>query len=462
MRPRSHSSRSALTAIILAAGEGTRMRSATPKVLHTLSGRTLLDWVLRAAQAAGARRRVVVVGHQAATVRAALGPKFETVLQAQQHGTGHAVKMARSKLKGTHGDILVLCGDAPLVRPETLKRLVQTHRGSKAQATVLTARVADPCGYGRILRDEAASDQVAAIIEEREATEAERTITEINSGAYCFQAEALWASLGAIQNQNSKHEYYLTDIVRLLRQQGALVSAVEAEEGSEVLGINTRQELAQAARLMNQRTLDRWMSAGVSFQDPGTTWVDAGARIGPDSQVLANTQILGESVIGPRNQIGPNSLVVASRTGAEVRLLASVVEHAVLGNRVKVGPFAHLRPGTRLGDDVRIGNFAEINRSQLGASVKMGHMSYLGDTRVGARANIGAGTITANWDGRAKHPTVIEAEAFIGSGAVLIAPCRVGRRALVGAGAVVKARTRIPEGSLAVGVPARVIKKRKR
>lgn len=449
-----------LIAIILAAGEGTRMKSQTPKVLQTLAGRSLLDWVLRSARYAGAEGRVVVLGHEHERVRKTLPSDVATTVQARQLGTGHAVQTARAGLKNLSGDVLVLCGDAPLIRPQTLKRLLATHRRLGAAATVLTAEVRTARGYGRVVRDTQDPRWVARIVEERDASAAERAIREINSGAYCFSLPLLWKVLGRLKNSNRKREYYLTDVVELLRRQGEKVAAYRTPEENEILGVNTRQDLARAGSVLNQRKLQALMDSGVTIWDPASTWVDPDVKVGPDTEIWPGTFLTGSTVVGRKNRIGPQTHLDCTRTGEAVSIRYSILERSVLGNHVRVGPFSHLRPGTKVESYVVIGNYAETNRSRIKQGVKIGHMSYIGDATVGRHANIGAGVITANFDGARKHATRIGEQAFLGSSTVLVAPCSIGRRALTGAGAVVKAGTRVPAETVVVGVPARVLKKR--
>jgi len=450
-----------LITIILAAGEGTRMKSRTPKVLHTIGNKPLLQWVLDASEKAGATRTIVVLGHQAADVAKTLSAQVDTVTQTRQLGTGHAVKMAQKKLAGEKGEVLILCGDAPLIRPQTLKKLVREHRRRKTKATILTARITDPYGYGRIIRDLKDSRWVTKIVEEKEAGPAEKSIHEINSGAYCFSMDTLREMLGRLKNNNKKGEYYLTDIIGLLRQAGERIAAVCVPEASEIVGINTRRDLATAAGILNQRKIEALMESGVTIWDPARTWIGPDVVIGRDTQIFPGTVITGKSVIGRENCLGPDVTIDSSRTGLDVTIRYSVVEHATLANAISVGPYSHLRKGTVVESGVHIGNFAETNRSRLKQGVKVGHVAYLGDATIGRKTNIGAGTIIANYDGIRKQATLIGEKAFIGSGSILIAPCRIGKRALTGAGAVVKAGSHIPAGTVAVGVPARVVKKRK-
>lgn len=450
---------SKLSAVILAAGAGTRMKSQTPKVLHVLAGRTLIEWVLRAAQGAGADTCVVVIGHQAEAVAKALPAGVKPAMQLKRLGTAHAVLCAQAHAAAAAGDLLVLCGDAPLIRPQTLRRLVSLHRRSRAAATVLTACVPDPRGYGRIVRSKDGR-QVERIVEERDASPAERALREVNSGAYCFSQAALWPALKRIENRNRKGEYYLTDVVEFLKQEGRTVSALCIEAPEEILGINRCSELARAVAVLNRRSVEAWMAKGVTVLDPARTWIESGVKLGQDTVIWPDTYLLGDTATGTGCVLGPGTTLDSCWLGKRVRVRYSVLEHARVADDVRVGPFSHVRRGSRIGARVYIGNYVEINRSRIAPEVKLGHVCYIGDATIGRKANIGAGAITANYDGVKKHPTSIGAEAFIGSGTVIVAPSRVGRRAMTGAGAVLKRNTNIPAGTIAVGVPARVIKKR--
>jgi bifunctional UDP-N-acetylglucosamine pyrophosphorylase/glucosamine-1-phosphate N-acetyltransferase len=436
------------------------MKSQTAKVLHSLVGRPLITWVLQAVGKAGVDSPVVVLGHKADDVAKALPVSVLKALQTKRLGTGHAVLMAKNRMASLQGEVLVLCGDAPLIRAQTLRRLVQQHRRTRAAATILTAQVANPFGYGRIVRS---SDgrTVERIVEEREATDQERRLDEINSGAYCFSQGWLWKMLAKVGNRNRKGEYYLTDVIGLLNRGGQKVGAFCVEDAEEVLGVNSRRELAQADAVIQQRTVLALLDQGVTIIDPKRTWIEPGVKVGPDTVIWPETYLVGATVIGKQCVIGPGTYVDSARVGNGVNVRYSMLEHCEVRDRVKIGPYSHVRKGSRLDEGVAIGNFAEINRSHLAPGVKMGHMSYLGDATVGREANIGAGTITANYDGVNKHPTKIGEKAFIGSGTVIVAPSQVGAGALTGAGAVLKHDTVVPPGTVAVGVPARVIKKRK-
>lgn len=450
-----------IDAIILAAGESTRLKSKVSKVLHPVAGKPCLAWVLQAVRGAGIRQPVVVLGKQADQIKAGLPEDIKIVKQDKPLGTGHAVRMAAAASAKAQGLVLVLCGDAPLIQAKTLKSLIRVHQKLKAKATILTTLMDNPFGYGRILRDAHDARWVGKIVEEKEATAGEKTVREINSGAYCFSQDVFWPLVKRLKNNNQKGEFYLTDIIDLLNAQGHHVAGLRVEDPAEVHGINTRQDLATAGRLMNERIVRRWLDQGVTISDPQTTWIDGDVVIGQDTVILPGCFITGRTVIGPDCVIGPYTVIKNSRIGREVTITQSVVGQSKIGDQVKVGPFAHLRSGNTIAGQVKIGNFAELNRSTVKTGTKVGHVSYIGDTVLERQVNIGAGTITANYDGQLKHRTRVGRQAFIGSGTVLVAPNRIGRQAVIGAGAVVKANTRIPAGSVAVGIPARVIKKKR-
>ena len=440
-----------LSIVILAAGQGTRMKSKTPKVLHPLAGQPMVQYVVEAASQLSSERPVLVVGHGAEQVRQALGDRVTYVEQKEQLGTGHALLQARSLLEGRNDVVLVLCGDMPLLSAATLKHLVELHRQGEGPITLLTVSADDPMGFGRILRDEAG--QVVGIVEEAVATEEQKKIRELNCGTYCFDDRWLWPHLSQLP-LSPKGEYYLTDLVAMAVEEGHTVRALAVEDATEVLGINNRLHLAQAEAILRRRINERWMLEGVTIVDPPSTFIDAQVQIGQDTVIYPHTHLQGETRIGCDCRIGPNTIVRDSTIGDRCAIQASVVEGALLEDDVDVGPFSHLRRGAHLARGVHVGNFGEVKNSYLGPGTKMGHFSYLGDATVGANVNIGAGTITCNYDGRRKHRTVIEDGAFIGSDTMLVAPVRIGARAKIGAGAVVTHD--IPPDSLAYGVPARV------
>jgi len=413
-----------MTAIILAAGRGTRMRSRTPKVLHKILGRSILSYVLDSVVSSGVSDVITVVGHGRQEIEAALdGEGVKVVLQKKLLGSGDAVNSARKAVKKGVTDVLVACGDAPLVRAETFKRLMSKHRESGASATVLTAIMKDPASYGRIVRD---GGKIIRIVEKKDATPREEAIREINVGAYCFKVKDLFSALSEIGPDNAKKEYYLTDVIEILKKRSLTVESVSAEDESEAIGINTPNDLARASGVIKDSVLSGLMSDGVTIQDPATTTIYPGVKIGQDTTIYPNTMIESDVVIG---------------------------------KKCSVGPFARLRPGTRLADGAEVGNFVELVRTTVGENTKVKHHTYLGDAVVGKNVNIGAGTITANFDGRKKNKTVIGNGAFIGVGAILIAPVRIGDKATVGAGCVVPKGRNVPSGETVVGVPARTLSK---
>jgi bifunctional UDP-N-acetylglucosamine pyrophosphorylase/glucosamine-1-phosphate N-acetyltransferase len=442
-------------AVILAAGQGTRMRSNLPKVLHPLVGRPMAWHALETARIVTCLSPVMVIGHGADAVRQTLGEQAaEYVVQSPRLGTGHAVQQAESVLSGQADLVLVTYADMPLVTAETLRRLVQAHQTQTGPITMLTVVASDPRGFGRIVRDTAG--HVQAIIEEAQATPAQLAIRELNASVYCFSADWLWPALHRIP-LSPKGEYYLTDLIGLAVADGMPVQALVAEDPSELIGINTRVHLAEAEAILRKRINQEWMLQGVTLVNPDATYIEPGVKIGSDTVIWPNTYLQGETQIGLGCELGPSTIIHDSRIGDQCTILFSVLEGACLEDQVKVGPFARLRKGAHLAQGVHMGNFGEVKDSYLGPGVKMGHFSYLGDATIGSEVNIGAGTITCNFDGAHKHPTVVGAGAFIGSDTMLVAPVKIGEGARTGAGAVV---TRdVPPFSLAVGMPARTIRK---
>ncbi|MBN1659395.1 MAG: bifunctional UDP-N-acetylglucosamine diphosphorylase/glucosamine-1-phosphate N-acetyltransferase GlmU [Anaerolineae bacterium] len=438
--------------VILAAGKGTRIKSELPKVLHPLAGRPMVQFVVDAARALDPEQLTVVVGEGAELVREAVGSGVTYALQAERLGTGHALQQARTAAAGRADTVLVLYGDTPLIRAETLWRMAAHHAETGAAATILTFRPQNPAGYGRIVRD-GETGQVAAIVEDKAATPKEKEIGEVNSGLLCFRDEWVWERLERLERQPGG-EYYLTDLVAMARAEGERVAALEVDDALEVMGVDHRAKLAVAAAEMRRRINERWMLAGVTMIDPETTYVDAGVEIGVDTTIGPNTILQGATRIGRGCTVGPNSVVRSSTIEDRCRVEMSVVEQAWMEEGSDVGPFGHLRKGARLGRGAHMGNFGEVKNSYLGPGAKMGHFSYLGDATVGAGANIGAGTITCNYDGQQKHPTTIGEGAFIGSDTMLVAPVEVGEGARTGAGSVVTHN--VPPGRVAYGVPARV------
>lgn len=447
-----------LSIVVLAAGQGTRMKSNLPKVMHPLAGRPMVNYVLDAARALEPAALAVVVGHGAEMVRGAVGDAVDYALQAEQLGTGHAVWQAEPISARRATDVLVLYGDTPLIRPDTLRHMVARHQAEGAAVTLLTFRPDDPAGYGRVVREAASglAGRVVAVVEDRDATPEQRAIGEVNSGILCFRDDWLWPSLGglAARRPGQGAEIYLTDLVAIARAQGQVIVGVPVPDPIEVIGLDNRLKLAHAEAEMRRRINERWMLAGVTMVDPATTTIEAGVEIGEDTTIWPNTLLQGHTRIGQGCTLGPGTVIRDSTIGGGCRVEMSVLEGAIMDEGSEIGPFGHLRKGAHLGPGVHMGNFGEVKNSYLGPGVKMGHFSYLGDATVGAGANIGAGTITCNYDGRRKHPTVIGQETFIGSDTMLVAPVTVGDRARTGAGSVV---TRdVPPDRLAYGVPARV------
>jgi len=443
-------------AVILAAGKGTRMKSSTPKVLHRLAGREMIHYVIDAAQQAQLKRIVLVVGHESQKVRELLGDSVEYAEQEEQLGTAHALLQARGKLEGTVDNVLVLNGDIPLISGETLREMMHHHSATRASATIMTATGGSPEGLGRVIRDE--SGQVVGVIEEAEADSTQKEIGETNSGAYCFRAEWLWPRLAELPRSKGG-EYYLTDLIALAARSGEKVESITTQNPLEGLGINNRIHLAQAEAALRQRIREQVMLSGVTLIDPPSTFIDATVEIGPDTVIYPNTIIEGATKIDQECVIGPSSIIADSLIGRGCHIQASVIEASTLEDDVEVGPFSHLRPESYLEAGVHIGNFVEIKKSRLGKETKVGHFSYLGDATIGRNVNIGAGTITCNYDGVQKHPTFIDDDAFIGSDSMLVAPVRIGARAITAAGSVVNHD--VPPDMLAVGAPARLRAKKR-
>jgi bifunctional UDP-N-acetylglucosamine pyrophosphorylase/glucosamine-1-phosphate N-acetyltransferase len=446
-----------VTAVLLAAGQGTRMKSDLPKMLHPVCGEAMVFHALHAAREASDGQPVLVIGHGAEAVKAAVGDSARCVVQEEQLGTGHAVLQAESLLRGQSDLVLVTYGDMPLLRGETLLRLVEKQKANKGPVTLLTVTADDPRGFGRILRK--TDGTVAAIVEEAAATPEQMSIKELNVGAYCFSAGWLWDALHRIP-VSKKGEYYLTDTVELAVKDNLPVQALIMDDMVETIGINTRVHLAEAEAAMRRRINERHMLAGVTLIAPESTYIDAGVSIGRDTIVWPGSYLLGTTSIGANCQIGPNAHIRDTHIGDGCAVLMSVMEKAVLEDHVDVGPFARLRKGAHLSSGVHMGNFGEIKDSTLGPGVKMGHFSYIGNATIGANTNIGAGTITCNYDGEKKHSTEIGENAFIGSDTMLVAPVKIGNGARTGAGSIVTKN--VPDDTLAVGMPARAIKKLQR
>ena len=447
-----------VTAIVLAAGQGTRMKSDLPKVLHPLCGKPMLWHVLEALKSVTTEKPVVVVGHGAEVVRQYVVDAAECVLQEPQLGTAHAAMQAEPLLKGKTDYVIVTYADMPLLRGQTFRQLLETQLSNPGPFSLLTVIAEDPRGFGRIVRK--TDRTVAAIVEEYVATPEQRAIQELNVGAYCFKADWLWKALQRIERNPKKGEYYLTDIVEVAVRDNLPVQAVVHDDFIETIGINTRVHLSEAEAALRTRINREHMLNGVSLMDPASTYIEAGVRIGSDTLIMPNTYLHGETEIGTGNVIGPNTLIRDTKIGNGCKVLASVLEGAVLEDDVDMGPFARLRKGAHLKSHVHMGNFGEVKDSTLHEGVKMGHFSYIGNANIGANTNIGAGTITANYDGEKKHQTTIGEDVFIGSDTMLVAPVTLGNGARTGAGSVVTKN--VPEDTLVVGLPARAIRKLER
>jgi bifunctional UDP-N-acetylglucosamine pyrophosphorylase / glucosamine-1-phosphate N-acetyltransferase len=443
-----------VTPIVLAAGQGTRMRSAIPKVLHNLLGRPLASYSIEAARDASGTKPILVIGHGQDEVRQVFGDRAEYIIQEPQLGTGHAVLQAKAVLEGKSDLVLVTYADMPLVTATTLRELIDAQRAHAGPVTMLTVIAEDPRGFGRVIRNE--QGHVLEVVEEAQATPEQLEIQELNSGVYCFESAWLWKALEEIQ-LSPKGEYYLTDLIGIATAQGHPVQAFISKDNEEVIGINTRVHLAEATGILRKRINETWMLAGVTIIDPTTTYIEPGVTIGRDTTLLPSTFLQGETSIGENCLLGPNTIINNTRIGNNCKVLASVVEKAILEDNVDIGPYGHLRKGSHLAEGVHMGNFGEVKNSYLGPGTKMGHFSYIGDTTTGAEVNIGAGTITCNFDGKNKNHTEIGEGAFIGSDTMLVAPVEIGEGARTGAGAVVTRN--VPPNSLAVGMPARTIKK---
>ena len=407
-------------AIILAAGKGTRLKSDIPKVLHKVCGRPVVSYIVNLVSSL---KTYVVVGYGASVVKDVIGSDVQYCLQDQLLGTGDAVRRVETSLKGFTGNLIVLCGDTPLLEKSIVAKVMATHQKSNASATILSARVSNPHGYGRMMRNN--KGEVIGIKEQKDLQLGEEKNNEINVGVYGFKAKDLFDALRGIKLNAKKKEYYLTDVISILIARGKKISSVVSDDPNVAFGINTRQDVAQAEGIMRARILDKLMTSGVSIIDPATTYVDSGAKIGQDTILYPCTVIEGDVIIG---------------------------------KHCKIGPFARIRPGSRISDNTEIGNFTEVSRTTIGKKVMMKHFSFLGDTTVGDGTNIGAGVVTANYDGRNKNKTLIGKNAFIGSDAILIAPVTIGQKATVGAGSVVRRGTKVKANSVVVGVPARTIK----
>ncbi|MGW5864781.1 bifunctional UDP-N-acetylglucosamine diphosphorylase/glucosamine-1-phosphate N-acetyltransferase GlmU [Streptomyces sp. NPDC055239] len=445
------SANSPAAVVVLAAGEGTRMKSATPKVLHEICGRSLIGHVLEAAYALAPERLVTVVGFAREKVVAHLGtiaPDVHTAYQSEQKGTGHAVRIGLDELGGAvDGTVIVVCGDTPLLTGATLQKLAATHTEDGNAVTVLTAEVPDATGYGRIVRD-GESGAVTGIVEHKDATEVQRAIREINSGVFAFDGQLLAKALGKVRTDNSQGEEYLTDVLGILREAGHRVGAAVTRDHEEIAGINNRVQLAQARRTLNDRLLTEAMLAGVTVVDPASTWIDATVTYEQDALVHPGTQLQGVTHLGEGSEVGPNSRLKNTRVGAGARVDNTVAYDSEVGEQASVGPYAYLRPGTRLGVKAKAGTYVEMKNATIGEGSKVPHLSYVGDATIGDFTNIGAASVFVNYDGEAKHHTTVGSHCKTGSDNMFVAPVTVGDGAYTAAGSVITKD--VPAGSLAV------------
>ncbi len=444
-----------LAAVVLAAGKGTRMKSERAKVLHDIAGQPLLFYPIQAAKEAGCEKISVVIGHQGAEVETALSElSVNCVWQTEQLGTGHALLCAKKQLEEFTGALLLLCGDVPLLRAETISQLLALHRTEKAAVTVLTARLENPQGYGRIVRE---GETVCGIVEEKDADETQRAICEVNTGTYVFDAAFVFSVLPQLGKENAQGEYYLTDVLAAAVAAGYKTRALCLEDSNEALGINDRVQLAEASRLMRQRINQRLMLGGVTLVDPATTYVDFEVEVGSDSLLYPGVIISGNTRIGHNCIVETGVQIDSAQIADRVHLKnGSVIEEARIGNDCKVGPMAHLRPGTELLGDNKIGNFVETKKARLEEKSQASHLTYIGDAEVGKNVNFGCGTITCNYDGVNKHKTIIEDDVFVGSDTQFIAPVRIGRNSLIAAGSTITKD--VPADSLALSrAPQKVI-----
>jgi bifunctional UDP-N-acetylglucosamine pyrophosphorylase/glucosamine-1-phosphate N-acetyltransferase len=438
-----------LAAVVLAAGKGTRMKSGLIKVLHHVAGQPLICWPVAAARGAGADPIVLVIGHQANAVQSVFrgAVDIRCAMQEEQLGTGHAVACAIDALSGFRGTVLILCGDTPLLRPETLRALLMFHRDNQSTVTVLTALMDDPYGYGRVVRD--SSGMVTRIVEQKDADPEEQDIREINSGIYCLESDFLFSNINSIGNDNSQQEFYLTDLLAIAVRKGLTCLAMPTADADEIMGVNDRSQLADAAGVLRRRINRELMISGVTIIDPERTYIDLGVTVGADTVIQPGCIIGGETIIGSGCDIEQGVSISGCRIGDGCHIKAgSVLEDSELHQNVAVGPMAHLRPGTVLGSHVKIGNFVETKKIVMGEGSKASHLTYLGDAEIGRDVNIGCGTITCNYDGVKKHRTVIGDDVFIGSDVQLVAPVTVGRNSLVAAGTTVTID--VPPDSLAI------------
>ena len=424
-----------MVAIVLAAGEGTRMKSRLPKVLHQVCGKPMIKYVIDRLEELNIDKKIVIIGYKGNLVKETLGKKVDYIWQKEQLGTGHALAQCREILAKFKGDLLVLSGDTPLLTTQTLKRLIEVQREKNALATILTAILKPPTGYGRVVRH--GDGTIRKIVEEEDATIIELANEEVNAGTYCFKKEAIFQALEKIRPENVQEEYYLTDAIEVLTRKGHRVEACTTDEADEIIGINSRKDLSLATKIMREHILDRLMLNGVTIIDPLTTTIDREVEIGRDTIIYPFTIVEGKTKIGQDCIIGPAVQIKDSKIAHKVEIKNSSVQNSIIESEARIGPYAHLRPESRIGKKAKIGNFVEIKKSTIGKESKVSHMSYIGDATLGENINIGAGTITCNYDGFKKYPTYIEDKVFVGSNTNFIAPVKIGKGAVIGAGSTI-------------------------
>ena len=443
-----------LISLILAAGKGTRMKSDLPKVVHKVNGVPMVKKVMNILDDLGVEKNILILGHKKEVVLEAIGGKNTYVVQKEQLGTGHAVLMAKDELKDYDGNVLVVCGDTPLLKSETLKKLYEKHISTNASTTILTSIYENPFGYGRIVKKDGL---VKAIVEQKEADIETQQIKEVNAGVYIFNNKKLFASLAKMDNNNAQGEYYLTDVIKIQVEENEIIESYILEDNVEILGVNSKVQLSQAEAVLRERKNIELMDEGVIFIDPSSTYIEDSVKIGRDTLIYPGAVIQGDTFIGDNCEILGTTRIVNSTIKNNVRVESSVIEESLIEDKVTIGPFAHLRPKTHLKEEVHIGNFVEVKKSTLEKGVKAGHLTYLGDAEIGESTNIGAGTITCNFDGVNKHKTIIGKNAFIGSDTELVAPVTIGDSVVIGAGSVITKD--VPAKALAVARGKQIIKK---
>ncbi|MEE0138571.1 bifunctional UDP-N-acetylglucosamine diphosphorylase/glucosamine-1-phosphate N-acetyltransferase GlmU [Fusobacterium ulcerans] len=442
-----------LKTLILAAGKGTRMKSELPKVIHEVNGIPMISKIIKVLEVLKPEENILILGHKKEEVLKVVGEDADYVVQTEQLGTGHAVLQAKDKLENYDGDVMVLCGDTPLLREETLEELYKFHRDTDSVTTILTSIYDNPFGYGRIVKE---NGLVKAIVEEKEADAEIKKIKEVNAGVYCFKGRELFDALSKITNNNEKGEYYLTDVIGIQVGEGKKVQSFVLNDNIEILGVNSKVELAQASKVLRDRKNIDLMEKGAILIDPSAVYAEEDVVVGRDTVIYPGAILQGKTVIGENCQILGTTRIIDSTLGNDIKVESSVIEESILEDGVTMGPFAHLRPKSHLKEKVHVGNFVEVKKSTLEKGVKAGHLTYLGDAQIGEDTNIGAGTITCNYDGKNKFKTVIGKNSFIGSDSMLVAPVIIGENALVGAGSVITKD--VPDNSLAVSRSKQIIK----